>query len=292
MWDLARAQHGVVAWFQLSGAGMTARRVDGLVRRGEVQRLYEGVYLFGPRGSPHTTRMAAVLACGPSAWLSHDSATVLYGLIRPPTRRAPVHVTITGPHRGRHPGIRLHRTEFLGPGEPRLREGVPVTSPERTLIDFAASRPFQVETAVSEAFAVGLTDHRRLFRALATTPGRRGVGRLRLLLETPRGPARTRSGHERRLLRMIRDAGLPEPEINTKIGPWEVDLLWRSHGVVIEVDDYATHSSPRAFERDRRKSAELEDRGLTVRRITPEQLANPELTVARIRRTLHNALAE
>lgn len=173
-----------------------------------------------------------------------------------------------------------------------MHEGVPVTSPERTLIDFAASHPLQVESAVSEAFAVGLTDHRSLLRALATTPGRRGVGRLRVLLEAPRGLARTRSGHERRLLRMIRDADLPEPEINAKIGPWEVDLLWRAHGVVIEVDDYATHSSPRAFERDRRKSAELEDQGLTVRRITPKQLANPELTLARIRRTLRDALAE
>ena len=86
---------------------------------------------------------------------------------------------------------------------------------------------------------------------------------------------------------MLRDAGLPEPETNVRVGRWEVDFLWREAGFVLEVDAYSTHSSPWAFERDRRKSAELEDLGLIVHRVTPRQLGlNPIPTIARVRRAV------
>jgi very-short-patch-repair endonuclease len=95
------------------------------------------------------------------------------------------------------------------------------------------------------------------------------VGRLAALLDAS-PPARTRSRPERLLLDAIRRAGLPEPETNVKIGRWEVDFLWRDPGLVVEVDAYSTHSSPRAFERDRRKDAELTTLGLTVQRFSAD----------------------
>ena len=117
--------------------------------------------------------------------------------------------------------------------------------------------------------------------------GRRGAAVLRELLDGERGPARTRSGAERRLLALVRRAGLPEPEVNARVGRWEVDLLWREQGLAVELDVYSTHSSPRAFERDRRKTAELEDRGLAVQRITPLGLRDrPEDALRRIAREL------
>jgi very-short-patch-repair endonuclease len=97
----------------------------------------------------------------------------------------------------------------------------------------------------------------------------------------------TRSAPERKLLVAIRRAQLPEPETNAGIGRWEVDMYWPDHGLVVEVDGYAAHSSPWAFERDRRKAAELEDRGLYVRRVSALQVRDQlDLVVARIRNAL------
>lgn len=200
----------------------------------------------------------------------------------------PWDVTIVGRHRGRHPGVRLHRAHSLPECERHVFEGVPVTSPEWTLIDAAGVLwPNELESAVAEAFALRLTNRDRLIESIARSRGRRGVARLRTLLEAEHQPARTRSSPERRMLRILRDAGLPEPETNVRVGRWEVDFLWREAGFVLEVDAYSTHSSPWAFERDRRKSAELEDLGLTVHRVTSRQLElNAIPTIARVRRAV------
>ncbi len=125
-----------------------------------------------------------------------------------------------------------------------------------------------LERAVAEAFALRLANRASLLRAIV--PGRRGAARLRSLLDA--GPRRTRSHPERRLLAGVLAAGLPEPLTNHRIGPWEVDLYWPAHGLVVEVDGYAAHSSPTAFERDRRKDADLTRRGLTVQRFSANQI--------------------
>ena len=108
-----------------------------------------------------------------------------------------------------------------------------------------------------------------MLRAANGARGRRGTKRLTSLLGGG-PPARTRSRPERLLLRAVRDAGLPEPETDVKIGRWTVDFLWREAGLVVEVDAYSTHSSPWAFERDRRKDAELTARGITVQRFSAD----------------------
>jgi very-short-patch-repair endonuclease len=292
--ELARRQHGVVSRAQLSEAGMTARQIGRLLAEGELRPLHRGVYLLGPVTPLHARELAAVLACAPKAALGHHSATYLYELLPYPRRPHPVDVIVTGHHPGRHPGIRLHRTATLAPHELRERAGIPITSVPRTLIDLAACcSPTQLEAAVAEAFALGLPDRSQLLRLIRGHPGRRGVAILRAQLGGERKPARTRSRPERTLLREVRDAGLPEPEVNVKLGRWEVDLLWRDAGLVVEIDAYATHSSPRAFERDRRKSAELEDLGLTVRRVSDRQIRDQTvLTVRRIRRALRELTAE
>jgi len=102
-----------------------------------------------------------------------------------------------------------------------------------------------------------------------------------------REPARTRSRTERRLLSAIRAAGLPEPEVNVKLGPWEIDFLWRDAGLAVELDGYDSHSSPRAFARDYRKNAALEGYGLEVTRVSADQARDDTVaTVVRIGRAL------
>ena len=274
--------------------GLSVSQVEGMVGRGEAAPVRRGVYLLGPMPGDHGEAMAAVLACGPYAWLSHRSATEHYEMLARREGGRLWDVTIVGPHRGRHPGIRLHRVHALPERDRHVHEGVPVSSPEWTLIDAAGVLwPDELESAVAEAFALRLTNRDELIDATWRTRGRRGVARLRTLLEADHRPARTRSRPERRMLRMLRDAGLPEPETNVRIGRWEVDFLWRDAGFVLEVDAYSTHSSTWAFERDRRKSAELEDLGLTVHRVTRRQLdLNATPTIARVRRAVARNSAE
>jgi predicted transcriptional regulator of viral defense system len=263
---LASDQHGVVTFDQMLRFGVSPRQVEGLVRRGELVRLHRGIYRLGPIMSPYCLETAASFACGRSSAVSHRSAPYLYGLL--PRPDGPVHVTVCGRHVRGDQGIVIHETSSLKSHEVRERHGVPVTAPVRTLVDLAAdSADQELEQAVAEAFALRLTTLSSLRRATQAYRGRRGVGRLQRLLKS--GPRRTRSHPERELLAAIRhDEGIPDPETNVRIYAWEADFLWRDAGVVVEVDDYSTHSSPQSFERDRRKDAELRARGLIVQRFT------------------------
>ena len=155
--------------------------------------------------------------------------------------------------------------------------------------------PNELESAVAEAFALRLTNRDTADRcdldeprSVAAWPGFERCSRL-----TTARPGDAFASPSGGCCAMLRDAGLPEPETNVRIGRWEVDFLWRDAGFVLEVDAYSTHSSPWAFERDRRKSAELEDLGLTVHRVTRRQLdLNATPTIARVRRAVARNSAE
>lgn len=279
----ARRQHGVVTRRQLLAEGVSGREIDGFIARGELRVAYRGVFVAGPVILPHARDMAAVLACGPTAALSHVSAACLYELLPHPAPHGPVHVTVTDQRTNRHEGITVHRSS-IDRHEIRERHGVPVTAPIRTLLDLATcSADIDLEAAVAEAFALGLTQRSPLVRAIR--PGARGSRRLRSVLDA--GPARTRSAPERTLLLAMRAAGLPEPLVNAKVGRWEVDFYWPANRLVVEVDGYAAHSSPRAFERDRRKDAEIAELGIVLKRFTANQVRDrPGEVVERIRRAL------
>ncbi len=288
MLEIARRQHGVVTLAQLRACGFTADAVRGLARRREVGRLHRGVYLLGPMPGPATREVAAVLACGIGAVASHRSAAYLHAVLPRLAQPGPVHVTVAGRHLDGDRGIVVHETASLLPHEIRERDGIAVTAPIRTILDLAGCCDAgELESAVAEAFALRLVNRATLLRAADAAAGRRGVARLAGLLEGRRSPARTRSRPERELLAAIRAAGLPEPETNAKLGRWEVDFLWRDARLVVEVDAYSTHSSPRAFERDRRKDAELFALEFTVLRVTADRVrAEAGAVVAWIRDAL------
>jgi very-short-patch-repair endonuclease/predicted transcriptional regulator of viral defense system len=283
---LARSQHGVLTRRQLTGLGMTPRQIGWRVDQGQLRAIHRGVYLIGPMIPKLARVMAAVLACGATARVSHDSAAYLYGLLAYPADPVPIHITVTERHCRRRRDIHLHRTAVCARHEVRERDGIPVTAPVRTLVDFAvAAGDEDLERAVAEAFALRLVGRGQILRELDRLGARPGTRALRRLLDAPHRPARTRSWPERKLLALIRANGLPEPETNVRVGRWEVDFLWRDARLVVEVDPYSTHSSPRAFERDRWKNAELGDLGLAVHRVTPRQLElDAASIVARIAR--------
>ena len=196
-----------------------------MTRRGELRRIHRGVYLVGPSVSVHARAQAAILACGPGTAISHHSAAYLYGLLPYPARPVPVDVTVAGRRIAGDRRIRVHHTARLASYEVRSRANIPVTAPIRTLVDLSATATAdELEQAIAEAFALRLAGRSQILRELDRSPPRPGTAALRLILDAG-APQRTRSRPERRLLTLIRDSRLPEPEANARVGGWEVDLL-------------------------------------------------------------------
>jgi very-short-patch-repair endonuclease len=263
----------VITGDQLRQLGLSRGQIGRELMSGRVHRLHRGVYLFGPLLSQRGRELAAVLACCPNAALSHRSAACFWELLPYPADPGDVHVTVAGRNPGRHPGIAIHRVAALDRRELRIRDEIPVTCPARTILDLAASVPgWELEQAVAESFALRLTSRRELVAMIERHRHRPGVRALRALLDADEPPARTRSRAEERLLWLTRKAALPAPEVNARLGRWEVDFLWREQRLVVEVDGCASHSSPWAFERDHAKTAELQAAGFAVRRITATAL--------------------
>lgn len=263
--------------------------VDRGVKSGRLHGLHRGVYRVGPVVAAHGDVMAAVLACGPSAVVSHRSAARLWAVVSDSVRSPTVEVIVRGCDR-RQPGIRIHRIATLEDDEVTRLDAIPVTAPARTLYDLAAVvRPRTLERAVAEALARRLTDADRIAALIVRHPKGPGVRALRAMLERGR-PALTRSEAEERFLALLRKARLEPPEVNVLVAGFEVDFLWRSEGLVTEIDGFAFHSSPHAFERDRRRDAVLAAEGLNVVRVTWRQLVKePEAVVVRLARALTRA---
>jgi very-short-patch-repair endonuclease len=285
--SIAERQYGIVSRAQLVAAGITDAAIATRIRRFGLHPLHRGVYAVGHTALPPLAReMAAVLACGVGAVVSHMSAaTSIWHLLE--TVNEVVDITTPRLNR-RRPGIRVHRSRVLDADDIRVVKGIPVTSVPRTLIDLAESRPGrEVERAFDEALTRKLTTAAAMSAAIERLRGRRGTRRLQDLLERDTEPAFTRSEAEERLLAVIRGSGLPLPQVNTRVGRHVVDFAWREPGVIVETDGYRFHSTRRAFERDRERDARLTAAGFRVIRVTWRQLTEePLAVVARIAQAL------
>jgi very-short-patch-repair endonuclease len=254
---LASLQCGVVTTAQLAAAGIARRGVAHRVKTGRLTPLHRGVYQVGPIAAPRGREMAAVLATG--GVLSHHSAAAIWGF-RPP-HEGDVHITTTTPARSRQ-GIRVHRSATL---KAAVHHGLPLTPAARTLHDLRPLLPTRdYDRALEEAQVLGLVPKR---------PG-----------DEPRF---TRSEGERRLVALVRKARLPLPLTNTRVAGWEVDAFWPRHKLIVEVDGFGYHGHRGAFERDRRKDADLTAAGYRVIRITWWRLVNePHAVVAKLAQLL------
>jgi very-short-patch-repair endonuclease len=270
---LAELQHGVVSRVQMRAVGLGEGAIKHRIEHAFLHRVHRGVYRLGHLAPiPFAREAAAVLACGERAAVSHRSAASLWALA--PAPKGEVEVTV--PPGGRRPrvGIRFHRSSLLL-AEVTTCHGLPVTTPQRTLVDIARETPAPVlERAVADAQRRRLVARTALLRV-------EGAPRLRALVESEGGPAFTRSEAEARITRLLRKAGLPPADHNVQVAGHEVDLIWREERLVVEIDGYAYHSGRAAFERDRSRDADLMAAGLQVLRITWRQLADePERVVA------------
>ncbi|HEX2413665.1 MAG TPA: type IV toxin-antitoxin system AbiEi family antitoxin domain-containing protein [Thermoleophilaceae bacterium] len=280
--ELARRQHGVVARWQLVKLGLGRGAIGARLRSGRWRRIHRGVYATGDAPLSREGRfIAAVLACGEAAVLSHRSAAVMWGILSGGPAWA--EVTVPG-DRGRElVGVKVHR-QRLNAADVTSRNAIPITTPGRTLIDLAeVVSERTLERAMDEAEYLRLD-----CTGLKPIPGRAGSGRLARVLSLHRpGATRTRTPLEERFLDLCRRAQLPQPEVNVHVEGYEVDFLWRARRLVIETDGHAAHRTRRAFERDPVRDADLIEAGYRPIRITARRLARePEAIAAQLHRLL------
>jgi very-short-patch-repair endonuclease len=289
--ELGRRQYGLVEWGQLEALGLGRGAISARLRTGRLHRVYGGVYSVGHQLIRREGRwMAAVLASGPDAALSHWSAAALWR-IRPNSRSI---IDVTDPQKSRSwDGIKRHH-KALPADERTVEEGIPVTTVPRTIFDLAATEPVDtVENLLREMEFLELRDRLSLWDLVDRYPGRRGVRRVRVALERleeePVG--RRRSKLEERFALFLRKHRLPLPRFNDWIllggKRYQVDCHWPGTGHIVELDGWEGHKTRTAFREDRARDRRLRVVGYLVTRITWNQLDDePEAVAADLRALL------
>jgi very-short-patch-repair endonuclease len=281
---LARRQRGFVTRKQLLALGLGPDAVEHRVGTGQLIREYRGVYAVGHVPVDFADRAAAaVLACGPRAVLSHGSAASLWGLRKRWER--PFEVTVPTYRRPR--GITVHRSTALAPADTRTHLGVRVTSPARTLLDYAPRlTDGQLTRAVNDLRLSGYLNLSDLAELLTRT--HKGSARLKPFADSAQNPTRSRLEDE--FLRFARRHGLPTPRTHATVAGYEVDALFAEHRLIVELDGYAYHSDRASFERDRERDANTLAAGYRTVRLTSERLrAQPETEAERLHELLRSS---
>ena len=247
---LAERQHALVTLPQLQLLGLGRSGVSRRASSGRLYRIHRGVYAVGrPHLTQHGHWMAAVLACGPKAVLSHRSAAALHGIRR--DSRAKTDVTVPSSSARSRPTIDVHTSLTLNAADITTVDAIPCTTVARTLVDLGdvVSRR-AVERAVDQAEVLRVFDGRAVNDALARAGRRKGAGTLRAVLESYEEPTLTEKGIEERFLALCRKASLPSPAVNAWITPidgvsYKADFLWRTEKLIAETDSRDFHTTVR-----------------------------------------------
>ena len=269
---LAQRQHGVVSRRQLMAFGMTPHAIAHRLRRGRLHRIHAGVYAVGaPRLARKGEWMAAVLACGPGALLSHRSAGRLWRIcseIHPSL----VEVSVPSTRNPRRPGIHIHRRAATTGADAQVLAGIPVTSLGATMIDLAAGLDQdELAAVVADADRRSLANPEQVRSELERFRAQPGAGRLRALLDRQTF-ALTESQLERRFLPIARRAGLAKPLTQARVCGFRVDFFWPGLGLVVETDGLRYHRTAERQAGDRRRDQAHTAAGLTALRFTHSQI--------------------
>jgi very-short-patch-repair endonuclease len=270
-WELAGRQHGIISRRQLLGLGFNAREIEHRVARARLHLVMRGVYAVG---WPHlTTRrrwMAAVLACGDGAMLSHRSAAALWEIGT--ERGGAIDLSVRRRAELRRPGLRVRRRPTLSEQDMTSRDGIPVTTPARTLVDLATElSSLGVERAVNEADKRELIDPETLRAMLDGYAGQPGAPALRSILD--RRTFRLSDSDLEVFFRPIAtEAGLGSPLSKQIVNGFEVDFFWPALGLIVETDGLRYHRTPSAQSRDAQR-----DRAHVVAGMTPIRFTHYEI---------------
>src|SRR4051812_7998300 len=276
------ARFGLLTTTELLAAGLTASSISKRVARGAMRRWYPGVYSYGPGElSREAEWMAAVLAAGAGAVLSHRSAAALWEI-----RRDWRVITDVLAPRGRRPKgpVLVHGYRRLDRGDVTVRNGIPVTTVARTLVDLAdVLTPHQLAKAIDEAAHWNRFDLNETYAAMLRANGRRNLSVLdRAIGLYIAGSAGTKSRNEDAFLTLLQLAGFPEPSVNVELAGEEADCHWPSRKLVVEVDGPG-HRRPTARRVDRRKDDAWRAAGYTVLRFTDVEInERPSEVLARL----------
>lgn len=281
----AARQRGRVRIDQLAADGLDGGAVERRVRKGQLHRVYTGVYAVGhPGGDWRDQVMAAVLAGGEGAVASHWASAALHGLVRWDGRR--IDVTLPGRSGRSRAGIRFHRPRALHPRDTMRVQGVPATTAARALLEIAPQlSDRRLKRAVRQAQAERATNVRRIAESLRRAPGASGSHRLAAVIAT--GAAPMASGDEDIVLDLLLHAGFEHPAVNERLvvaaATYYPDLRWPAQRLILEVDS-AWHDGPLANALDAERQADLEAAGERVLRTTVAQaLREPRQLICRLR---------
>ncbi|MBS1868748.1 MAG: type IV toxin-antitoxin system AbiEi family antitoxin domain-containing protein [Actinobacteria bacterium] len=281
---LAERQHGIVTRRQLVALGVDGSAIDRRTARGLLIPLHRGVFAVGHRHVTLEGRwLAAVLAAGDGAVLSHRDAAALHGMRKPPESRK-VSVTTASAAKGTQ-RLWVYARRALHEEDVASVRGIPATSPARTLVDLAPMLTAgQLQATLGEADRRGLLEPAAVYRALRRTKGRHGPGHRRLTAALDahrrRGITLLRSELEERFLDLTIDAGLPQPRLNAHAAGFEVDALWPTARLVVELDGWAHHKERQAAAWDREKSNRLQAAGYVVLRFMHADLVHRPAQIA------------
>ena len=274
---VAAAQHGV---FHLTQVALSPRALQHRVVAGRLYRLHAGVYSIVPR---HLLKreglwMAAVLACGPGAVLSHRSGAALLELRD--WGGTKVDVTVPRRSRRKHAGIKVHCSTTLTDQDVTEVDNIPCTPIGRTLFDLAdVVTQRQLERSFDQAEISERLDLTSINDQLArnpTPPGAKAVRRV--LTEHYIGRTPTVNENEEALLAITRGLGIPDPDTNAFVilddggPPIKADFVWRDQRVIVEADSKKWHNTRQRFEQDRVRDQRLTAAGWTIIRTTWRQM--------------------
>jgi predicted transcriptional regulator of viral defense system len=283
--ELAARQHGVVSLGQLQLLGLGKAAVAKRAKVGRLHRIHRGVYAVGhARLTAQGRWMAAVLAFGPNAVLSHRSAAAHLGLLG--SARAIPDVTLPSRTARARKGIEVHASGTLTATDVTVVDGIPCTTVARTFVDLAeVESRRRVEIAIEQAEVQRVFDLRAVEDVVARANGRRGAAVVRAVLADLAEPALTDRELEERFFALCRAGGVPRPEVNVWLilddgHAVKADFLWRGERLVVETDGRASHGTRQAFEDDRLRDQRLAVAGYRVVRFTWRQVLDEPARVA------------
>lgn len=281
---MARRQQGNVTHGQLIALELGRDAIAHRVLTQRLHRVHRGVYAVGrPPSMPVERAAAAVLACGDGAALSHQSALAVWDFAK--RWESPMHVTV--PRDRRRPEINIHRCPSLTRADIRTHLGIRVTSPARTVLDCAPTLTTKRLTRiVNDGRRTGHLRVAALQDVIQRFPNHPGASALAALVADA-SEAPTRSHFEDEFLAFCKRFGLPTPRINTYVNGYEVDALFPSERVIVELDSWGFHKDHGAFETDRERDATALAAGLVTVRVTWERMTRaPQREADRLKRIL------
>ncbi len=261
--------------------GFPTSTISDAIRDGRLHTVHRGVYAVGHRALKWEGRCLAAVLARPGSVASHRTAAWIYGLLR--SRPGTIHLTAPTRQRAKRDFV-VHFAR-LEPQDVATVDGIPVTSPARTVLDLAPDESARdLGRLLRRAEDGGLLDRRRFETLLSRTSGHRGNAKLAAALRAYKPEtAVLRSGLEKRFRDLVLAAGLPRPQTNVVVEGYELDAYWEAEGFAVELDVFATHGSPTSFEEDRKRADDLLLAGIELIRLTDIRLdREPRETVARV----------